>query len=107
VLALATGLAGCADRTLTPPQEAKALHGVYDGIAAPAATCIETPVCKAKAGEAIKKADAVAFSYLESTNKAAQDWNDASPEDKAAKKSTFDQLMAFAKNAVAAFAAAF
>lgn len=103
-LALAIGLVGCTS-DLTPPQEAVALHNLYDAIAAPAAKCIETPACKAKAGDEIKAADAVAFPYVEEANKSAQAWNDAPDSDKPVAKSTFDKVMVLAKAAVAKLAA--
>lgn len=97
-------LAACA-HDITPPQEAAGLHKLYDSIAAPAAKCVETPACKAKAGDEIKAADAVAFEYVKSANKAAQDWNGAPEDDKPVAKSTFDKVMELAKGAVAKLAA--
>ena len=97
-------LGGCAG-DLTPPQEAAALHKLYDSIAAPAAACIETAPCKAKAGDAIKAADAVAFEYVEQANKAAQAWNAAPDDDKPAAEGTFNKVLDLAKAAVAKLAA--
>lgn len=104
LLAVLMIISGCA-HDITPPQEAAGLHKLYDSIAAPAAKCVETPACKAKAGDEIKAADLIAFEYVKSANKAAQDWNGAPEDDKPVAKSTFDKVMELAKGAVAKLAA--
>jgi hypothetical protein len=92
-------LAACASDQ-TPTQEAGTLLETYLAVARPALKCVETPACEEKAGDEIRAADAVAFSYTESVTNAAIAWADAPEDQKPAKLSVFDKVLLFGQAAV-------
>lgn len=98
-LAFAALLGGCAlfSGEANPPQQAAALNELYQAVAEPVATCIETPACKAKAGDELKAADAIAYAYVERATLAAKEWNDAPEDAKPAKAGVFAQIADLAK----------
>ncbi len=102
IAAVAVALTGCANRD--PRQEAQALNDLYQAVAEPAARCVETPECKAKAGVEIKAADAVAFPYVEQTTQAAIAYDEAPDDQKPAKLGTFDKVLILGQGAVEALA---
>lgn len=101
--ALLVGLSACSQFSgdLNPPQQAYALNKEYQAVGRVALGCLKVPACEAKAGDAIRSADSIAFTYVENTTAQAKDWQAAPEEDKATEAGVFATIFASAKAAVA------